>query len=268
MRNLTLKFDKCPKEDIEISLSVEKGEEESPLGEIKPGEEKSFDIDGGEIKLFATLEDQKDCYPIPEGEGDIRLVCRFDEGEKCFSFEKEEVSQPVSAKKSIGKMALIFLAALVGGILLGYLVTNFILGGMSKKEKTFTASGMTITLNAGFEQKLDPSFDGYFTSKDVAVFVNKDSKDSFGAIILDLTAEQYAKALVLDREIQAEVKTENGLTSFTFSATAEDGKNFRYFAYIYSSEDAYWLVQFAVREEKAGKYADDIAKWAGSVKFN
>ena len=53
---------------------------------------------------------------------------------------------------------------------------------------------------------------------------------------------------------------------YTFENTDAD-VTFCYYAYIYKSHDAFWLVQFAVAEDTAAEYEPLINQWAQSVTF-
>ena len=124
---------------------------------------------------------------------------------------------------------------------------------------------MSITLNGSFEQQVTTEYYGYIASKDVAVFINK---DEIGSIMSGRDTEEYAKNAVAKNNIQTEIKTENGVSSFVFTAVGENGKTFCYYAYVYKTDDAFWLIQFAVGDGKAKKYSSQIDGWAGSIKFH
>ena len=59
-----------------------------------------------------------------------------------------------------------------------------------------------------------------------------------------------------------------GITYFIAKQTNDKGISLLHYTYVYKSEDAFWLVQFAVREGQAASQLENISKWAHSVKFN
>ena len=241
------------------------------LGEIKNGEEATFEI-GNESAMIFVIADKtskdfcNDCYPIKAGDEDISLSGKnkFNPvAGNAFRFSDNDVSMTANRKKSTGKGVLVIIAAALVGILIGYFGMMGIMSGMSSKEKVFTAGPMSIALNESFEQQ---HIVGYYAayvsnSKNIAMFVTIDNIDK------KYTVEEYAKRLINENFPDSTIKNDNGLTYFTYDKE-HDGENITHFFYIYETDEAYWTVQFVTESKMVRKYSDDIAKWAGSVKFN
>ena len=68
-------------------------------------------------------------------------------------------------------------------------------------------------------------------------------------------------------ELTAEVRTENGLTYFTFEKTPYD-VTYLYYAVVFRTDDAYWLFQFVCPKEKQETYEAQFMEWAGSIRFD
>ena len=265
------------------TIDAETGEEKDEkincrkLGEVKNGEEVTFEIGNESAVIFAIVDKASkdycnDCYVIEAGDEDISLSGRhkFNPANgNAFRFNGND-SQNVSVnrKKSTGKGALVIIAAAIIGVLVGYFGMMGIMSGIGSKEKMFNAGDMNIVLTESFEQQFALGYAGVFSSKDVAVFITIDPFEN-GSIITNLTEEEYAQRVIdYNKFTESTVVKEGGLTYFTFEENNENSESFRYFTYIYKSDDAYWMVQFATEKSHSNKYSDDIAKWAGSVKFN
>lgn len=270
---------KMPLHTIDIETSEEKDEIIScrKIGEVKNGEEVTFEIGNESAVIFAIADKASkdycnDCYVIKAGDEDISLSGshKFNPANgNAFRFNGNDGSTAaINRKKSTGRGALVIIAAAIVGVLIGYFGMMGIMSGIGSKEKMFSAGDMNIILTESFEQQFVPGYAGVFGTKDVAVFVTTDPFD-IGSVVMNFTEEQYAQQIInYNGFTDSKVITEGDLTYFTFDENNEDGESFRYFAYIYKSDDAYWMVQFATEKSRAKKYTDDIAKWAASVRFN
>ena len=63
----------------------------------------------------------------------------------------------------------------------------------------------------------------------------------------------------------SEIKTENGLTYFTYESA--DGSTFG-MAFLYKEADAFWLVQCLTEAKNAEELAPQFMEWASTVKFS
>ena len=131
------------------------------------------------------------------------------------------------------------------------------------KEKTFSKSGLTITLTNKFYEKEFAPYAAAYSSDSIAVFTLKEDKSLFGNE--DLTLLEYAELVVENNQLNATVREIEGLISFTFEKTV-DGKDYTYFATVYKSNDSYWLLQISCENTKYEDLKSTIVKYTKSVK--
>ena len=131
------------------------------------------------------------------------------------------------------------------------------------KEKTFSKSGMSITLNESFYEKEYVSYTSTYESQKIVVFTLKEEFSYFGGV--DYSLEEYADLVIYANNLTATVKTKDNLTYFTYEKEVS-GKNYCYTAFVYKAADAYWLIQFACEKNQADKLESDIFTYAASVK--
>ena len=70
----------------------------------------------------------------------------------------------------------------------------------------------------------------------------------------DSTVEDYAKAVTTNNQKDSEIKTEDGLTYFTYTSDVK-------------SNDAFWLFNFACDSSNQEKFESTFKTWAKSVSF-
>lgn len=240
------------------------------LGELKSGEESTFEI-GNEAAMIFVIADKaskdfcNDCYPIKAGEEDISLSGRnkFNPiAGNAFRFNDSDGNMATNRKKSTGKGALVIIAVAIVGILIGYFGMAAIMSGMNSKEKVFTEGSMTITLNESFEQQHDIGYYAVYSSKNAVVFISTDEgmEDDANST---LTVAKYAE-LMSNKIDGSRVITDGDLTCYVY----ESGESYTHHVYVYKNGNSFWMMDFIVETKMAKRYSDDIAKWAGSVKFN
>ena len=110
---------------------------------------------------------------------------------------------------------------------------------------------MSITLTDEFTEKDLVSATVYFESMD--------------AIVTGLK-EDYAKAVTTNNQKDSKIKTEDGLTYFTYTSDV-NGKTYFYIATMYKSNDAFWLFNFACDSSNQEKFESTFKTWAKSVSF-
>ena len=130
------------------------------------------------------------------------------------------------------------------------------------KEKTFSKSGMSITLTEDFVEKSRVSYTSTYDSEDIAVFTLKEEKELLGSLSLDL--DGYTKKVIEVNGYSVDPKNKDGLTYFEYK-NSSNGKDFHYYAFTYEADDAFWLVQFACEEDQHEKLEEKIFKYAKSV---
>ena len=264
----------------ELTMTVYEGEEPVKLscrkiGEIKNGEEKSFEIGEGAAKIFVIADKlSKDfcneCYQLPEGDEDIYLSgrCRFNPAVgNAFRFngnEAETVS--VGRKKSKRLGALIIIASIIAGFILGYGITAGIFGLIDAGEKTFSTPEMSITLNNSFTEQTVIGYYSVYISDDVEIMVFKTEFEDFGSSLL--SASDFATTVIWNnKELNCQVSEKDGLAFYSFDKNLENGDKYSYFVYTYKSDSAYWQFYFALPQGKVTKYSRNISEWAKSVSF-
>ena len=81
------------------------------------------------------------------------------------------------------------------------------------------------------------------------------------------TLTQYANLVIQNNNVSATVMTEDGLTGFEYNATPDGTHTYQYDCFVFKTDDAFWLVQFAVKESKAERMDQTIEDWAASIEF-
>lgn len=149
------------------------------------------------------------------------------------------------------------------------LLAGLMTGCSAPKEKTFTSNGMTVTLTSAFVESEMEGFDVVIDSKDVAVFALREEFSLFEGFG-DYTEEEYGELAIQINELDSDgVKTVDGLVTFEYTATNDEtNETYRYFDYVFKSNSAFWLVQFAMLEKNVEKYGAQVPEWAKTVTFS
>lgn len=244
------------------------------LGDLKNGEEKTFQVgcEAQSIYVIAGKTSKGFCselYELAAGEEDVTLTGRnrFDMTTgNAFRFDGNDSAAAVANRSKTGKKGVIVLCiAAALGVCIG-VFNNMMPAGPA----TFTNSGMTITLTDDFIKQDMDGFDACYGAEDVAVFAFKEPFDTLGAEsaeeVAAYTSADYGELFISANTFSAlgGVQTKDGLTYVEYTA---DGVDYFYRAYIYKTDDAFWVVQFAVDEADKAEYADDFVTWANSVSF-
>lgn len=143
--------------------------------------------------------------------------------------------------------------------------------GCAAEPKTFSQNGLTITLTEDFkEEDAYISYGAAFSSEDVSIVALQESFEEFdGDFGKDSTLEDYAKLLIESNRIDATVISENGLVYYTYDVYDIDTQDlyYRLFAFVYKTDDAFGLVQFAVNADAIKTQTENIFTYAKSVSF-
>ena len=243
----------------------------SKLGEVKNGEEKTFQIEEQAVKVFVIADKISkgycnDYYQLSDGQEDVFLTgknCFNPANGNAFRFDNNE-SEAVSTNRKHGtrKGAIVFALSILVGAVVGSLVA----GGFflkAPKEKVFSSNGMNITLSEAFKEATIENYTVAYDSKKVAVFALKEPfalEDGFE----DITLDQYADFVIQANGLsEIQKKTDNGLIWFDYDLdNPEANGTYRYFTYVYKTNDAFWMVQFATLKSNAEKESQEIAEWA------
>ena len=109
-----------------------------------------------------------------------------------------------------------------------------------------------------------------FDSSKVAVFA---LKENF-SLVEGLGATSKAAYAELLRSANGarnpgEVKTEDGIMFFEYSfLNTDENVTYSYFTTVHEGNDAYWMVQFATRQDDYNEYRPYLLKWAKTVNVN
>ena len=247
------------------------------LGELKNGEERNFVVGDEEAKIFVIADTlsknmSNEFYQLPAGTEDIVLSgkCVYNPAAgNPFRFDNnsnEAVKK--NRKKNTVKGAVILVVALLVGVAIG-LLRNLDFAS----AKTFSGDGMSITLTDNFYEDSAIGFTQCYSSNDAVVMIMKEKFSAYEGLE-EFTLEEYAEALIgnMNTEIvesDFEIKTEGDLVYFEYVVEdPSDDSVYKYYSFVYKSDDAFWFVDFAVMEEDASKMKDDVFEWASSVKFD
>lgn len=246
------------------------------LGDLKNGEEATFEIGEQAMRIFVIADKISKNYCneyfyIPEGFDNIRLVGKnkFNPiAGNPFQFYNNEIPEIVENRKKNTRKGFVFLiaVALIAAVF-GYLFGYFILHDGAAEPKVFNSNGMSITLTDEFKetQRMIVSFE----SENVAVFALKEPFTMYeGAENLSL--KDYGELVIDVNDKESSVlKNDGDLMYFEYEFYNEElRKNYIYYAYVYKSSDAFWLVNFVTPETKADEYRANISMWADSIEFD
>lgn len=177
----------------------------------------------------------------------------------------EEKATPTDVKAGLKKGIIVMLLALVVGALIGFSATSIVLAVKNNKEKTFTASEFQITLTESFSEKLMENVTMAYGSHNMSISFRK---ASFTSSNKNFTAEQYARSVMLASGIVSEVKVDGDLTYFAANGTSAGGQRMTSFIYAFKTDECFWIVEFGVRQNRAGRFEKTARKYAESIVFN
>lgn len=266
------------------------------LGELKNGEERTFQIGENSLKLLATADGSDDghgiSFQLPEGDKDVSLALRPHSdraGNKSGNkSEKEKNSDSDGTGSAVAegtddtggatenkfypgksKGFIAFLIAFAAVLIAGLAVAALFIPKKEVKEKKFSSDGMEITLTDEFEKDAAENYTAVFSSKDAAVFVLKEPF-TLAEKFDERTADQYADMMIGSNGLGGVEKFDDGdAIRWEHDYTnPETGRVYRCRTYVYKTSDAFWTVQFATLKEKSKDYAEKIDKWAGTIEFS
>ena len=247
------------------------------IGEIKNGEEKTFVIGEESAKVFVIADKLSrnycnEFYQLPAGQEDVFLSgkCHLNPARgNAFLFDNNDSAEVMQLrKKGTKKGWLILCVALIFGWIIG-IVVGRAFGSLwfpktEVEPKTFTDSGMTITLTNEFEREQSEQFTVCYDSNKVVVFA---LKEPFSLVdgFKDYTLKEYGELVLRNNGFSSsKLKTVDELYMFDY----KDAKGkYTYFSFVYKADDAFWLVQFATSTELADEYEAKMIEWAKTVSF-
>lgn len=246
------------------------------LGELKNGEERNFVIGDEETKIFVIADTlsknyANDFYQLPAGTEDVILSgkCTYNPtAGNPFRFDNNTNEAVLkNRKKNTTKGIVVFVISILVGIAIGVL-SNLDFAS----EKTFSADGLSITLNDNFYEDTYLGYTQCYSSSETLVLVLKEKFSAYEGLE-DFSLTEYGEAVMdtLDYnyvECNKELKTHGDLLYFEYTeSNPADDSVYKCYTFLFKSEDAFWFVDFTTMEEDAAKYKDDIFEWASSVTF-
>ena len=140
---------------------------------------------------------------------------------------------------------------------------------MEATPKDFTCEGMTVTLTNRFKEA---NYEGYtvcYQSSDMMVIVLKESF-SLQAGLDKMTLDEYAKLVrqANTSKSPSEITKHESFQSMEYTFLNEQEKQtYSYFTTMFKGPDAFWMIQFASKEEDYASHKDTFLEFANSVKF-
>lgn len=248
------------------------------IGDLKSGEEKTFQIgeQAGKIFVIADKISKEYCneyYQLSDGQEDIFLSGKnkFNLANgNAFRFDNNDSKEIAANRKHGTRRGLLWIwVAVVLGAVVGYSITSGLFSNKTPDAETFSSNGMTITLTDEFRETDIEHYTVVYDSNNMAVFALREAF-ALAEGSEDYSLEQYADLVIQANNLgSAEIKTVDGLTHFEYEFTNPETKDsYRYFSYVYKTNDAFWLIQFTTLSENADEYAQQIREWAKSVDFS
>ncbi len=253
------------------------------LGELKNNEEKSFEIDENQAKVFVIADKLSknfcnEFYQLSYGQEDIFLTGKnkFNViNGNAFRFDNNQNEEALQNRKtSTKKGILIFIISIIVGFIIGNIIGFMLFKDQQEDPRVFSDNGMSITLTNEFIESQAEKYTNYYYSDNVDVLV---LKEDFALLddIKDYTLEEYADFLIeinsslSEIEISSsELKKVDGLTWFEYEYTSSDTSNkYQILSFVYKSTDAFWVVEFGTPEEIEDEYRSKITEWAKTVSF-
>lgn len=285
MRNLTIKrtksFVACAvkaKVYMEDPVNEELRINDVPcrkLGELKNGEEKTFQI-GNEAARIYVIGDKmsrnycNDYYPLEAGEDDVVLTGKhhYNPGAgNPFRFEGVADEAVLANRKKGGRKGwVVLVAAIILGFALGKGCTGALLQESSDPME-FTCGDMSIVLTEAFDETDADGFNACYESRDAIVMILEEPFTLMEGLE-NYTAQEYGELVIQVNGQNSQVLTADGVVWFeyTFEDTGEN-VTYWYFATVHKSDDAFWLIQFATTQDLAEEYEPLFKQWARSVVF-
>lgn len=282
MRNLTIKrhksFIACMKkvkvyiEDYSCQDIIIKDVPCRKLGDLKNNEEKTFMIGDHEAKVFVISDKLtkgycNDFYTIPAGVEDVYLTGKntsniLHDGAFLFDGVTEEASLKNRKKNKRFIAVILMLSMIVGGVI-GFFGDYFVSKG---DPKTFALEEMRITLTDKFVETESSDSDFTLETDAVLVCVEKEERsllEDYG----ELTLEEYGNLVIESNGLSgiSELYQNGGLYYYEYAY--DEMIDTYYLCFVYESEDAFWIVTFAMAEFNWYNYSDYLFEWASSVEF-
>lgn len=240
------------------------------LGTLANGKQKTFQIGDSQAKLYVIADKlsrnyANDFYEIPAGTEDISLSGKNHynpgAGNPFYFNENNSAASLQNRKQGKKKGTAIIIVSVIIGLLLGIFMN------MDKKTtydpKVFNEAGITVTLTEEFKEFDAEGYTVGYTTRDCAMFALKEAFTLFENPE-DITPQEYGQMVLDNSALDASVtlKEQDGLTYFEYQV-----EKYYYFAYIYKSGDAFWVVQFSCDKDNVDTFKADFMAWAKTITF-
>ncbi len=244
------------------------------IGVLKNGEEKTFDIDPVETKVYVISDKLSrnmcnDFYKIPAGEENVTLSGEHKYNPfngNAFRFDGVTDEEVLANRKKTSRKASVFYAVIFLLVFVVSFTVTFLLETDVAPE-VFTYGNMSITLTNEFSERNVDGFSACYESYSSIILINKDDKEFFEDFD-SYTLEEYGNDIIENSEYDVELQKENGLTYFEYVYNDEEsGDVYSYFVPVYKTDDAFWLFQFSSFEEDYETYREQFVEWAMTVEF-
>ena len=138
-----------------------------------------------------------------------------------------------------------------------------------RKDKVYTCEELSITLNEGYVETEMEGYTTCFDSPTVAVFVLRE-EFSLMVGIEDYTLDQYADLVMQANSVRNPQRADTeGLTCMKYSYfNAEKNEEYTYLTFLYKSDNAFWMVQFACKSEYYAEHEAYFIERAKTVTFS
>lgn len=248
------------------------------LGALRNGQEATYQVGDQSARVFVVADAlsrnyANDCYRLSEGHEDIYITgsnkLRVGLGNMLF-FDNNDSEEAIAHHKQNNKKGwLLIIAVVIVSMAVGVIaaMTGLSTGGTSAPRE-FNDAGMSITLTGKFRKQAHSGFTVSYISDDVIMF-GAEEKFSLLAGLEDYTLREYAEAIIEGNDIKdCRVNVTDGLTWFEYKEYVTSSKtDFVYKAFVFKTDEAFWLIQFAASEEQMPEYSEDILQWAKSISF-
>ncbi len=252
------------------------------LGELKNGEEKSFEIPESDLdrRLYIAVDKMSreicnDFYVIPAGEGDLSLSgkCHFNPAiGNAFRFDGNTGAEVTENRKSAKRKGLMILliAVLVGAAVGAVFGTVRGINRAKTQPKEFVTGEMTVTLTGDFKKAAYEGEQVCYESGNTLVLVLREGFDA-GPGVSALSLDDYGEIVIeanRSKFTAASLQHGNGLTYTDYRSKGTDGKTYDYFTVFYKSGKAFWTVQFVTQEKNAESFRQQYIEYAKTVRFS
>ena len=251
------------------------------LGTLKNGETQTFSIGENSANLYIIADKvSKDLfnevYPIPDGQEDITLSgkCHLAPcSGNILRFDDATAEQTLTNRKKVRDKGLIIFGVSCAAVLLAiFLLAQIFLVGWFLNQSlfavetptTFSENGMEITLTDSFQSTSQRGYTNCYESKNVAILALKEpfSKAS-GFSSYSLT--KYTRLVIQANRIDSSTKVymHGDWMYFEYQANG-----YTYFTTTHKANDAFWVIQFACKDQQYEDQKSNFMDWADTIRFN